>query len=195
MSITIYAPDLARALRLVKHAAADDEARPIIATILFECDEQGFRLVAADNYRLGIAKVEASGDVASFGRVPLPIGELPIVLALLAGWKEAVTVSSDGERLTFATKVRSVTVRAMQGTYPAYEMVVAAGKRSDVGINLAFFADLGKATKDAVARIRIGAWNTAVEVVVADLDYREFIMPIRLDIGQRPVESPEEAVA
>src|SRR3972149_3977778 len=76
--ITVHAPDLLRALRLVKHAAAAlEEGRPIIATILFEGDADGFRLVAADNYRIGIAKLDVEGDRETFGRGPLPLRETP----------------------------------------------------------------------------------------------------------------------
>lgn len=188
-TISFHAPDLARALRLVKHAAAKEENRPILATILFEADDKGFRLVAADNYRIGIADVDASGDLETFGRVPLPVDELPAVLAVLAGWKEAVTVAADGEHLTFTTKIRTVTVRTMHGTYPRYETILG-GDRTDIGINPKFLSDLGKATKDAEARLSIGAWNTPVEVEIESLDYREYIMPIRLEgMGMPPKES------
>lgn len=180
-AITVHAPDLVRALKLVKHAAAKDEARPILATVLFEGDAEGFRLVAADNYRIGIADLTVTGDREAFGRVPLPIRELPVVLAVLADWKEGVEVASADDRLTFTTKTRSLTVPAMTGMFPAYMSVVPAGERKDLGLNPAFLSDLGGATKNAVARLRVGEWNVPLEVVVAELDYREFIMPVRLE--------------
>lgn len=178
--ITVHAPDLLRAVKLVKHAAAKREDRPIIATILLEGDADGFRLVAADNYRIGIATVEALGDTADFGRVPLPIGEVPVVEAVLTDWHEAVEIEARDEHLTFTTKTRTATVRTMSGTYPKYDTVLA-GDRSTLGVNLAFLAHLGRATKDARARLFVGAWNTPIEIEVPDLDYREYIMPIRLE--------------
>ena len=192
-TISINAPELSRALKLVKHAAGDDDSRPILSTILLEGDGDGFRLVAADNYRIGIATIEATGDVADFGRAPLPVSELPAVLAVLSGWKDGVEVTAKDDRLTFATKARSLTVHAMQGMYPAYMQVVAEGARKDIGVNPVFLSDLGRATKDAVARLRVGEPNAPLEVVVEDLAYREYIMPIRL--GGQWAERPSEPEA
>src|SRR3972149_6391259 len=178
--ITVHAPDLLRALRLVKHAAADiEDGRPIIATILFEGDADGFRLVAADNYRIGIAKLDVEGDRETFGRGPLPLDELPVVLAVLGRWKFTAEVTLADSRLTFSAGGRTATVRTVDGTYPDYRPVLE-GERRTLGVNATFLADIGRATKGTTARIFVGAWNTPIEVQVEELDYREYIMPVRL---------------
>jgi DNA polymerase III sliding clamp (beta) subunit (PCNA family) len=175
--IEVGAKALDTALGRVIHAAAENEARPILCTILFEGDEQGFRLVAADNYRIAVATL-LSDDASGFGRIPLAVEWVPTLRAFLKTCKGNVILSTAKLRLIVTSPSASVSLRTVDGTFPNYASVIPTSGPA-YGINPAYVADTAKATKGLILRLAKNADVTAPFLIEAE-DYREAIMAVRI---------------
>jgi DNA polymerase III sliding clamp (beta) subunit (PCNA family) len=185
-TITTTTGALRIALSRVKHAAAKEEDRPILHTVLFEGDGEGFRLVTADNYRIAIARISTDGDVAGFGRVAVGLDEVPVIQALIKR-QGAVTISHDEASLTVSVLVgrwrRSVTLPTFEGTWPNYASVVGMAGTVPVGIRSDYLYEALRAAGQDVARVRVGGPTDPVQVDTnadGECDYTEIIMPVRL---------------
>jgi hypothetical protein len=86
-SITIPAQDLLRALVAVIHAAATDDARPILAAVAIQPREtaDAVRLIASDNYRIAMCDVDAELEEAGDwrGTVPAAVEDVKRLVAVL----------------------------------------------------------------------------------------------------------------
>jgi DNA polymerase III sliding clamp (beta) subunit (PCNA family) len=166
-----------KALGRVWHAVATDEERPILATVLFEGVAQGFRLVAADNYRIAIATLSEE-DHSDFGRVALPRMYVSTLRAFLKAWKRTVSVKVEGERLVVGDSRDQLALRYMNGTFPNYASVIPNGGPV-VGVNPKYLADTAAATKGLILKLTKGETLEAPFVITAE-DYREAIMAVRV---------------
>lgn len=115
--------DLERALGQVIHAAGDDDSRPILATVLFEGDAKGFRLAAADNYRIAVATLSYE-DHQDFGRVPVAREYIPTLRAFLKIRKRVVSLKVARDRLVVTAPDGAVECRVVDGAYPNYASVI-----------------------------------------------------------------------
>ncbi len=190
-SWTIAAADLRSALDRVKHAAADDEARPILAAILIE--QRGFdiRVVAADNYRIAQVTIPSVIDEVAFEWAPavLPIRELPTVLAFLRAQGKTGYVSVERaapERLRLTGRYGSAEVVLISGTYPntdeiADQVAKLGDPKHSVALNAAYLADIKRgisASSAGIVKVFI-ADPLAPVVFTSGDDYRETIMPVK----------------
>jgi len=195
--LVVMSDDLGDALGRVLHAVAPDETRPILSTVLFEGDERGFRLVAADNYRLAIATV--TDEACDLGRVPVARSEIAMLRAFLGAYRgdrEIAIEFREGPdfagmaktpanrlRLAISDAYRSVSLLVIDGTYPNYAEIVSVAKRREkVAVNPSYVVDAARAlSKNAPTGMRIEIpINPKDPVLVAATDYVEYIMPIRI---------------
>lgn len=167
------------AIGRVIHAVADNEARPILNCILFEGDEDGLRLIAADNYRIAVADV-AEGDYSALGRINLPMDQVAILRAFLAKYSRSFALSHADDKLTATDGTDTVTLRLLHGTFPNYRAVIDVPvPRSTLNVNPKYVMDAMKALKGA-ADVQFDLPDSRLQTVyVKATGYSEWIMPIR----------------
>lgn len=90
-------------------AASGDDARPILAAVLF----RGREIVATDSYRLHLARVDAN-----YPEALVPARYLPLV------GKGVASVSFGTEWVRFEGGGGALSVRLMDGTYPNYPPLI-----------------------------------------------------------------------
>lgn len=186
-TVRCQSADLYRAINLVKHAVAAEDARPILTTILFEGDADGFRLVAADNYRIAVAEIEeASGDVGDWGRRPIPLSELKPLLPILKAEKGEVRLSleTDGRRAHLAGTDWGIDFRVMDGTFPGYRAVLPNHNgHAAVALNAKYLRDAftaAQASETGISVLHVGDPLVPIEITVKSVGYREIVMPVRV---------------
>lgn len=189
--ITVSASELEVAIKRVRHAAATDKGRPILATILFEGrDRTTIRVVAADNYRIAIQDVRAvdddghdGNDAMAIGRSPVDVVDLRLLMPFLAMTrKRTLKLSVADGRLRVDDGFRSIDLRVVDGAYPKYEDVVDMyePKAVSVAVRPEFVADVGKALGAHAAFMKLRFGGPFDPVFVDGVDgYREIIMPVR----------------
>lgn len=191
-ALEIMPSDLAMAIDRVRHAAGDDETRPILATVLFEGDADGFRLVASDNFRIAVCEVPlAEGDPAGFGRHAVHTWDVDLVRALLKSVGkstlpvvlEAESDPVDGQRamtLSHGHRAPRLVVRVVDGTYPNYAAVFdRPGREPRVAFNPRLVGEALAAAKkwDSMNRLELG---TSVDpMVLVGEGFREAVIPVR----------------
>lgn len=182
MSVSVNSKDLNSAMGKVLHAVAPDMNRPILTCVLIEGDEQGLRLVAADNYRIVVADV-TEGDFTEIGRINLPKDQVPILRAFLAKYKRDVEISHADDKLTATDGTDTVTLRLMWGTFPNYRAAITEVPvaRTTVRVNQRYLLDALKAVKGAVVT-QLDLPDAALSTIYVRADgYSEWIMPIRFE--------------
>lgn len=184
MSITVASADLDAALARVAHAMAPDDSRPILAAVLFEGDTRGFRLVAADNYRLAIADVTRL-DASAFGTLVLPRDQVPVLRAFLKVRKRQVELTAEGLHLIATDSYSTVRLRAIDGKFPDYRILLnkKRGDRQVVGINPAFLTDAARSLPKGLpmaVSVPTAKGGLSAAVLVSAEGYSELIMPVRL---------------
>ena len=141
-------------LSSVAHAAASDEMRPILRTVVFTLTERGLVLVAADNYRVA-ERVIYPGRTHNEGlRFLLPIDTVTALRALMSGCA-LVSVSTMGTaHAVFAWGDKVLVSRVVDGTFPNYEQVIPASPTTTVTMDrLVFLAAVSGASSMATAGI------------------------------------------
>ncbi|MGH2513045.1 MAG: hypothetical protein ACRDGQ_10185, partial [Candidatus Limnocylindrales bacterium] len=156
---------LAQAIKVVQHAAAKTNDRPVLATILFEPwtaddGQVGLALVAGDNYRLARARLTAFNDGPWPERALLGIEDVPTLLAWLGSAKheDFVVLTCQAQTITLSARNHGpLAFSRRMGDFPEYEQVYALGKRTlALGVNPTFLRALG-AGIGSVGRISLGA--------------------------------------
>lgn len=182
VQIEIPSKVLNAAFGKVMHAVASDNARPILGCVLFEGDERGLRLIAADNYRIAIADV-ATDEFSGWGRITIQRDQVLILRAFLAKYSRDVTLRHADATLTATDGTDTVTLRLFEGMYPNYRAAITDVPvvRSVVHANPKYLMDALKAVKNATAaRIEIPTDNELLTVMVKAEGYSEYVMPIRV---------------
>ena len=117
--VGVAGEQLVRAIAQVGVAAAHDEARPVLTGVLFEASNDRLRLVATDTYRLAVRDLAGVGPVGS-GLVPFR-GLRELGRTVVAG---TVDVAIGDREAAFASERGSLTVRLIEGAFPAYEKLI-----------------------------------------------------------------------
>lgn len=192
--VAVLCSELLDGLKAVEHAAADDMARPILATILFTPSpdpgemEAAVRLVAADNYRIATYDVEVcDGSPAALeGGLCVAVADVRALRALLKAIPKGAIVGlrRSADRLRFDWSAGGADFRLVDGQYPAYIQALAppdmVPPTATVSVNPAFLADAGKAFGATPVLIEVRGELTPVRIVSeAHPRMTEVIMPVR----------------
>ena len=186
----IDAKTLRTGLTAVWHAVAEEEARPVLATICWKRNGDKLRLVAADNWRLSFY------DMPTFGMTDLEQFETPMLLRRddvkgLRYWLrplkgQPITIERTGEdfgqRVRFSWDYGAVEFRLMEGTYPAYEQIIPKERAASIAINPLYLAEAGAAFVNAgvgLVGIELGGPLESLVLRAASSPIFEMIMPVR----------------
>lgn len=196
MSSTIIVIDggsFMRAFGSVEHAAAREPERPILTAILFEVDEAGARLVAADNYRVAVADLHVL--VGEDERVRLPIRRDDLLTARRAMPKDlaVVTFTLDGyHHVLVEWEGASFRLPVIDGTYPNVSRIFhdAPGV---VALDARYLGDLRHHKRRPVAGPLVVHIAGPEQPVIFEMaGVREAIMPVR---GVVPMANLEADIA
>lgn len=123
-TVVLGGPELASAVRQVTPAAAGPDGElPVLAGVLLEVDADEVAVVATDQYRLALRKLQPSG----FSGAARPVVVPAVALAELTGWFAAgdqveLTAGPDGLAARRDGEVREIA--AVAGEYPAYRLIL-----------------------------------------------------------------------
>lgn len=181
----VEAGDLLAAIDRVKHAMGDDESRPILASFLVETtpDGEDIRLVAADNSRIAVQRLETAAFTDEWPRTVVSREGVPVLRDFLAmvGKDTTVKVTRSDLRLTVTSPTLSAEVRLVDGQYPDHGVVTDAEPGSIVAaFNPKYLAEAGRAGgKSPIVTIK--ATDPLKPVLITDGNgYTEWIMPVRV---------------
>ena len=136
-SLALDTRELARVVDSVIHAAGKDESRPVLTGTLLEYKPGQLRLVAADGFRLAIAKSTiTSGNGADIAAV-VPSGTMRIVADAVRNRSGTVefVLAPDQSRAQFKIHNLTVITQLLQGAFPKYRLLVPDSHRAQVVVN------------------------------------------------------------
>ncbi|CAN5351761.1 MAG: DNA polymerase III subunit beta [Acidimicrobiia bacterium] len=113
--ITLDGDALTKALAQVGVAASGDDARPVLTGVLFESDDDGTRLVATDGYRLAVRDLPGAESAPTTLVPNRALKEVPRTVG-----DSKLTVDLGDREATFASERGAMTVRVIEGAFPAY---------------------------------------------------------------------------
>ena len=125
-NLVLDARELARVVDSVIHAAGKDESRPILTGALLEHHPGEWRLVAADGFRLAIAKsTTATGNDANIDAI-IPASTMRIVADAVRNRSGTVDLelALDQGRAQFKIPNLTVITHLLLGTFPKYRQLV-----------------------------------------------------------------------
>lgn len=192
-TFTASASQLLQAIKRVKPAMAKDEARPVLAAILIEADDDGrVNFVAADNYRIHIQAVEPhEGSMIDWTPVVMARQGVPALEAMLRAAKgTAIIVTRLDGRVRFDATHGSVECLTVGSPYPAYRRAVPGrGVSPTVSLNPGLLLGL----PDDIVVSRVYVTDPLAPVLVSTDSGEGFtavIMPVRT--SDTPVSRPSD---
>ena len=125
-NLVLDARELARVVDSVIHAAGKDESRPVLTGTLLEYKPGQLWLVAADGFRLAIAKsTTATGNGANIAEI-IPSSTIRIVADAVRNRSGTVELKLAPARGMAQFTIHNLTVitQLLQGTFPSYRQLV-----------------------------------------------------------------------
>lgn len=124
---TLNAQDLKQALERIVICAATDDARPVLAGVLFEIKNWALKLVAADGFRLGITCTQCDKGEAS---VIVPATTCKTLIKAIGKTKGSITIVTglltyqEFPHIAFQLPGIQLVSRLIQGVFPNYASIV-----------------------------------------------------------------------
>ncbi|MCL6447975.1 MAG: DNA polymerase III subunit beta [Armatimonadetes bacterium] len=109
-------------IRQTIYAVSTDRTRPLFTGVLFENEDQRFRLVATDTHRLALR--ETGVDADRFGNVIVPGGALSELVRIMRGEDEPVQIKISKSHISFAIQDALLISRLIAGQFPAYRQII-----------------------------------------------------------------------
>jgi DNA polymerase-3 subunit beta len=125
--IVVFTPELLKeVLEQTTFAAADEDPRPVLTTVLLRLSGKTIVFAAADGFRLAVRTIELDEEIASPQDVLIPAGALKDLTPMLAGLTGDVEVSvtKTSGQVLFHTKVMDLLTRQVEGRFPAFESMI-----------------------------------------------------------------------
>jgi len=167
--ITTTGPQLAEALRSVRHAVGTDPDLPVLTGVLLEVAGSGtVHLAATDRYRLAVCTVPGATADGPPVSVVAPTGLVDDVLAALDDGD--VTVTVDGDGLTVETAGRALHGQPLPHDFPDHHRLLRTESAHRVDVDVAALrAQLAQAPTRTVRREQDGV-DQEVAVLTLDAD-------------------------
>ena len=136
-SLALDTRELSRVVDSVIHAAGNDESRPVLTGTLLEYKPGQLRLVAADGFRLAIAKSTITSDNGADIAAVVPSGTMRIVADAVRNRSGTVefVLAPDQSRAQFKIHNLTVITQLLQGAFPKYRLLVPDSHRAQVVVN------------------------------------------------------------
>ena len=139
----LQATNLITAIKQAAISAAGDEARPILAGVLFKATADELTLAAADGFRLSVNRVAFNGVLEPF-EVIVPVR----AMRELAGLDpERVSIQVENNRVIFDLDGTVLTSQLIDGKFPDYNQIVPKSHDTRALLPTAQFEQALKAVK------------------------------------------------
>jgi DNA polymerase-3 subunit beta len=122
-AVDLEAARLRRAIERVAFAAARDESRPVLSTVLFDFRDDGLTLAAADGFRLGRTRLPEAASTPQ--RLLVPARAVVELGRLLADAERVrLLLTPDGRGVRFVVGESALYTRLIEGQFPDIERVI-----------------------------------------------------------------------
>lgn len=129
---TIQAKILKDMIRQTVYAVSDNKAKPIYTGSLFELEENSFKIVAVDGYRMAIR--EETVNCGSSSKFVVPGKTQQEVLKLITNDEDEVEVVVGQRHIMFKIKSYSIISRLIEGTFLEYKTTIPADAKTEIVI-------------------------------------------------------------
>ncbi len=138
-SLTVNSKILHDMIRQTVYAVSENMAKPIYTGSMFEIENNVFKIVAVDGYRMAIRSENVETDSKNCFVVP---GKTQLeVLKLLTDDDENVEIIVGQRHITFKIKNYRVISRLIEGTFLDYDTAIPKDKRTELVINTRSFIE------------------------------------------------------
>jgi len=165
--ITLDADTFSAMVDSVAPAAARDQTRPVLASVLVTIGEDAIRMDAADGYRLHHRVEPSHSDLRPLSAI-MPTDALRQVAK---NGNESVDLTLDGSRLFARTDDTRIMVQLIEGEYPDMSTIIPAQQNTSVIIARDEFAQATRMAhvfaRDATGAMRVGVVPPDAVIITA----------------------------
>ena len=173
-SFTLQADILATAIAKTIFAAGNDDLRPVMSGVFFQCTPERITLVATDAHKL--VKYERSDSGASSNAAfIMPKKPLNLLKGILQGSTSEVTITYTENNARFSFDNIKIISRLIDGKYPNYEAVIPKENPNVLTVSRAQF--LGSVRRVSIFsnrtthQIRLKMAGAEIQISAEDVDY------------------------
>lgn len=131
--IKIQAKLLKEMIRQTVYAVSDNKAKPIYTGSLYELDENSFKIIAVDGFRMAIR--QETTECSSKSRFVVPGKTQQEVLKLISDEEENVEVLVGQRHIMFKISNYSIISRLIEGTFLDYNSTIPKESKTEIVIN------------------------------------------------------------
>ncbi len=138
-NFTIKAKLLKEMIRQTVYAVSDNKAKPIYTGSLYELEENSFKIVAVDGYRMAIR--EEAVNCGSSSKFVVPGKTQQEVLKLITDDEDNVEVVVGQRHIMYKIKNYSIISRLIEGTFLDYKTTIPKESKTEIVINTRILID------------------------------------------------------
>jgi DNA polymerase-3 subunit beta len=159
--LILPASDLKDAFAQVVVAASLDEARPVLAGIYLNVDDDTLVIASTDSYRLAEKRLKLAKAPKEALTVIVPVRTIQELIRLLGDAEGDVEIYLDENQIMFRLDNVELISRLIEGTFPNYQQIIPESCDTSFEIDTAEFSRI---TKVASLFARENAGSVRVEV-------------------------------
>ncbi len=131
---TVAVSDFVEGIKSVCFAAAINTVKPEYAAVMVNIDNESFTFVATDSFRLAEKKISLKKGLKK--EVPYILipnknaQEIARILGFIS--EKEVSVTLEGQQISFITPSLYITSRLIEGTFPDYKQIIPQGSETEV---------------------------------------------------------------
>lgn len=127
-ALTLPREKMLQGMKRVQVAAARDATRFQMHSVLFDCADDGIRMVSTDGKRMAVSHLEIDSSKrkgVNNGQYILPLKGAELLSRILAGeGEEEVELHLDQNEVTYSSDRVSLSCRLVEGRFPEYERAI-----------------------------------------------------------------------
>lgn len=127
-SITMNLKELKKVLERIVFAAASDETRPILNSVLFNFKKDYLEIVATDGYRLAREVCETTNSLKEDLKIIVPKRAATELLRLSGDHQESIEIGVATNQIYFSYGAVKLFSRLIEGNYPDYISILPRDK-------------------------------------------------------------------
>lgn len=173
-SINLQGDILATAISKTLFAAGNDDLRPVMSGVFFQCTPSGVTFVATDAHKL--VKYERTDIQASAqAEFIMPKKPLNLLKGILAGSESEVSLTYNENNASFAFENIEIISRLIDGKYPNYEAVIPKENPNILSVSRTQFLSSVRRvsifSNRTTHQIRLKMAGAEIQISAEDIDY------------------------
>lgn len=170
--------------QVVSAAAADNENREALRSVLIEAAGGGVKLVATDSYRLAVRDLPTTSLLDEGGSVLVPRHALQELQRMLSG-AESLTVRLGDNKVAFEVDGSYLVTSLIDEKYPDYRPLIPEAHPNKLTVGREALIDAVKrvrvVAKQTAATVRLGMSSGGLELTASTQDYGTAFEQIDVD--------------